>query len=69
MNWAGAGFGGTAWEVCFRELEHFVRRLRSVRADPGEPEEMLPDVGLPAGEQRAALQREAARRRWKAGAA
>ena len=68
MSWSVAGFGGTAWGVCLRELEYFVRRLSGLRAAPGDPEEELPGAELSEGEQRAALHREAARRRRRAGA-
>ena len=63
MSWSIAGFGGTAWGVCLRELEYFVRRLRGLRAAPVDPEGELPDAELSEGEQRAALHREALRRR------
>jgi hypothetical protein len=64
MNWAGTGFG-VAFEVSFRELEHFVRRLRHWHAAANDPDQELPNVELPPGEQRAALHREVARRRQR----
>jgi len=62
MNWSGTGFG-IGWEGHFRELEHFVRRLRAWRSAPSDPDEELPGVELSTGEQQAALQREIMRRR------
>lgn len=55
-----AGVMGGTWAVRFRELEHFVRGgLNTSRNDPGDE---LPDAELCDREQRAALEREAARR-------
>jgi hypothetical protein len=64
MNWIGSGFG-VAFEVSFRELEHFVRRLHLWHATPNDPDQELPNVELSLGEQRAALHREVARRRQR----
>ena len=58
MNWSG--LGGVVWEVRFREMEHFVRRMLHISRR--DPEEELPDVELTDGERRAALRRAAARR-------
>jgi hypothetical protein len=66
MNWSGTGFG-VAFEVAFRELEHFARRFRHARTAPGDPEQDLPNVELPPREQQAALHREIARRRLRDG--
>lgn len=67
MNWTGAGFG-TAFEVCFRELEQFARRLRFARSAATDPDKELPHVELSERERQAALQREADRRRRQGGA-
>jgi len=66
MNWTGIGFG-TAFEVCFRELELFARRLRFARNAATDPDKELPHVELSEGDRRAALQREADRRRREGG--
>ena len=60
MRWSGMGLGGVAWDVRFREVEFFVRRLFHV-ARRG-PEEELPEAELSDAERRAAIGREAARR-------
>ena len=59
MNLLGIG-GGTIWQFRLQELEQFVRRV--LRTPHRDPDAELPDVELPDGEQRAALNREAARR-------
>lgn len=60
MHWSGMGLGGVAWDVRFREVDHFVRRLFHIARR--DPEEELPEAELSDGEQRAAIGREAARR-------
>ena len=60
MHWSGIGLGGIAWDVRFREVEIFVRRLfHRARRDP---EGELPEAELSDGEGQAAIGREAARR-------
>lgn len=60
MNWLGIGPAAGGWELRFRELEQFVRRLLHISRR--DPERDLPDVELSDGEQRAAVCREVARR-------
>jgi hypothetical protein len=62
MNWFGFGHGATAWELSFRELEHFVRRVRGKHRSE-DPEQELPGVEISDRERIAALHREVARRR------
>ena len=60
MHWSGMGLGGVAWDVRFREVEFFVRRLFHIARR--DPEWELPESELSDGERRAAIGREAARR-------
>jgi hypothetical protein len=61
MNWFGTGTGWLAWEATFRELEHFVRRLRG-HHDTSDPEHDLPGVEISDRERMDALRREVTRR-------
>lgn len=60
MHWSGMGLGGIAWDVRFREVEFFVRRL--IHIPRRAPDEALPESELSDAERRAAIGREAARR-------
>ncbi len=60
MHWLGMGLGGIAWDVRFREVEVFVRRLSQLGRRDSEEE--LPESELSDAERQAAIGREAARR-------